>query len=223
MKQLILDLFSEAPARFEHFVVGDNGALLAALHEAALAGSEPLYLWGAARTGKSHLLQATVTLAQEASRPARLVAAETARPEDFEVSGLLAVDGIDALPADAQIALFNAFNRRTDQALTLLLGGAAAPRALALREDLRTRIGQSLVFEIRPLGDPDRRKIIAALADRRGIRLDDEVLDFVLRHGRRDLPTLLEVLQALDDASLEHQRRITLPLLRSLVQAGLTL
>ncbi|TXH59243.1 MAG: DnaA regulatory inactivator Hda, partial [Burkholderiaceae bacterium] len=101
------------------------------------------------------------------------------------------------------------------------LCGPAAPLGLALREDLRTRIGQSLIYEVKPLDDDARAEILATLAARRGLRLADEVVDFLLRHGRRELSSLREVLDALDRASLEHKRPITLPLLRDMIQQGL--
>ena len=187
-----------------------------------LAGSDPLYLWGPSGCGKSHLLQAAVALAAEAGRPAQLIAGE-----DLELlpdaPGLLAIDAVDEAPAEAQIALFNIINRRVVHDQTLLLAGRVAPLALAVREDLRTRIGQGLIFRVQPLGEAELRAILEARAQERGLRLDGEVLDFMLRHGRRDLSSLLAVFEALDAASLEYKRPITLPLLRSLIQTGLSI
>ncbi len=92
-----------------------------------------------------------------------------------------------------------------------------------MREDLRTRIGQSLIYEVQPLDDDSRAAILATLAERRGLRLADEVVDFLLRHGRRELSSLLAVLDALDAASLERKRPVTLPLLREMMQQGLAI
>ena len=47
------------------------------------------------------------------------------------------------------------------------------------------------------------------------------MVEFLLRHGRRELSSLLAVLDALDTASLERKRPITLPLLREMMQQGL--
>ena len=157
-----------------------------------------------------------------AARPAHLLAAadvDDSLPETADA--LLAIDDVDQLAPDAQIALFNAFNRARSNGQSLLLSGPAAPLALRLREDLRTRIGQSLIYEVQPLDDASRAAILATLAERRGLRLADEVVDFLLRHGRRELSSLREVLDALDRASLEHKRPITLPLLRDMIQQGL--
>ena len=55
------------------------------------------------------------------------------------------------------------------------------------------------------------------------MRLDDDLIDYLLRYGRRDLPSLLAVLDALDAASLERKRPPTLPLLREVMQGALPL
>ncbi|NMG75241.1 DnaA regulatory inactivator Hda [Aromatoleum diolicum] len=221
MKQLVLDIRPDAPPTLDNFVVGGNEELVATLRGiAGLPGH--LYLWGPAGSGRSHLLRAALAAAQAAGRPATNVAAADVGDELPQTpSLLLAVDDVHALAPAAQIALFNAFNRSRPLGQTLLLAGADAPRNLALREDLRTRIGQCLIFEVRPLDDESRTAILATLAARRGLRLADEVIDFLMRHGRRDLPSLLAVLDALDTASLERKRAVTLPLLREMMQAGL--
>ncbi|MDR1463294.1 MAG: DnaA regulatory inactivator Hda [Azoarcus sp.] len=225
MKQLTLDLHLDRPPTLDNFIPGGNAELLASLAlladaPARLPGAH-LYLWGASGNGRSHLLQATVARARARCRPAHFFAAAAADclPEDD--GSLLAVDDADALPPDAQIALFNAFNRARAKGQTLLLAGAAPPLELVLREDLRTRIGQCLIFELRPLDDASRAAILHTLAARRGLRLGDEVVGFLLAQGRRDLPGMVAAFDALDAASLEHKRPINLPLLRQLMREGL--
>ncbi|MDD3676698.1 DnaA regulatory inactivator Hda [Thauera propionica] len=228
MKQLVLDIRPDAPPTLENFVAGANAELVAMLSlQASLttAGQLParhLYVWGAPGSGRSHLLRATVAMAREHGRPTHLLAAEDiddGLPETADA--LVAIDDVDQLSADAQIGLFNAFNRSRGNGQSLLLTGPVAPLGLRLREDLRTRIGQCLIYEVQPLDDDSRATILATLAERRGLRLADEVVDFLLRHGRRELSSLLAVLDALDAASLERKRPITLPLLREMMQQGL--
>lgn len=229
MRQLVLDLRADKAPTLDNYVVGDNAELLAALARlaapsAAGAPSSHLYLWGASGSGRTHLLAASVAQALAAGRPAVLLSAravgeELPQPE----GGLLAVDDVEQLDESAQIALFNAFNRARHGGRNLLLAGATAPLGLALREDLRTRIGQTLVYQVRPLDDDTRAGILAAIAERRGLRLGADVVGFLLRHGRRELPCLVAVLDALDAASLERKRPVTLALLRELMQAGLSI
>ncbi|MBN8442582.1 MAG: DnaA regulatory inactivator Hda [Thauera sp.] len=230
MKQLVLDIRPDAPPTLDNFVSGANAelvAMLTLLADRATAAQLParhLYLWGTPGSGRSHLLRATIAMAREAGRPTHLLAAtdiDDALPETPDA--LLALDDVDQLRADAQVALFNAFNRARGNGQSLLLSGSCAPLGLSVREDLRTRIGQSLIYEVQPLDDDSRAAILATLAERRGLRLAEEVVEFLLRHGRRELSSLLAVLDALDAASLERKRPITLPLLREMMQQGLAI
>ncbi|THF61470.1 DnaA regulatory inactivator Hda [Pseudothauera nasutitermitis] len=219
MKQLVLDVRPDVPPTLDNFVAGANAALLAAL-DATIRGESHLYLWGAPGCGRSHLLRACVAEALAAGRPAHYLADGVSGAAD-ETAALIAVDDIERLDEAAQIELFNRFNRARERRQTLLLAGPAAPRELALREDLRTRVGQCLIYQVQALDDASRAAILAGQAQRRGLRIGDDVVDFLLRHGRRDLPSLLATLDALDQASLERKRPITLPLLRELMHGGL--
>lgn len=226
VKQLTLDLRADSPPLLENFVAAANADLLAALYEAVPVADVPqhLFLWGDAGSGRSHLLKSVVTAAAQAGRPACYLQAADVAASLPEAPGLLlAVDDVEALGPDAQIALFRAFNAARGQKMTLITSGAAAPLQLALREDLRTRIGQSLIFEVKGLTDDDRNAILQAQAATRGLRLEPELVQYLLRHGRRDLTSLLRTLDALDAASLERKRAVTLPLLREVLQRDPTL
>lgn len=221
MQQLVLDIGPDTPPGFDNFVTGGNAELLAALR-ASIAGASHLYLWGASGSGRTHLLRAAVAESRSAGRPARYLDAADAGdalPEDDNL--LLALDDVEALTPAGQIALFNAFNRARTLRQTLLVAGSRPPLELPLREDLRTRIGQCLIFQARPLDDETRLAILSALAQRRGLQLQADLANFLLHHGRRDLPSLVKVLDALDRASLAQKRPITLPLLRELMRTGL--
>ncbi|KAA3652661.1 MAG: DnaA regulatory inactivator Hda [Proteobacteria bacterium] len=217
MKQLVLDIRLDAPPTLDNYFAGDNAALVAALAATAQGqGMGHLYLWGAAATGRSHLLRATCAAAGGV-----YLRAEAVGDTLPDTPGLLAVDDVHQLGEPAAIALFNAFNRAREHRQTLLLAGDQPPLALQLREDLRTRIGQCLGFEIQPLTDAARSAILSTLAAQRGLRIDGDVVTYLMRHGRRDMPSLLSTLDALDRASLVRKRPITLPLLREMMQSGL--
>jgi len=95
--------------------------------------------------------------------------------------------------------------------------------ALALRDDLRTRVALGLVFEVVPLADDDKSLALAAYARERGFRLSDDVIAYLLAQGRRDMPTLVATLAALDRHSLATQRPVTVPMLRGWLQRELGL
>jgi DnaA family protein len=87
-----------------------------------------------------------------------------------------------------------------------------------LREDLRTRLGWGLIYQLHGLTDEEKIAALGRAAHARGISLSAGVLPYLITHFRRDMQSLSAMLDALDQYSLETQRPITLPLLRSLLQ-----
>ena len=213
-RQLTLDVAPALPPTFDNFVVGHNGPLLAALHD-AVVGQHHVYLWGEPSSGRSHLLQATAHAARQSGRPAcDLPATVFHAGIQPPALALLAVDDIHTLGDDAQDALFHLFNRARSEGLTLVLAGNVAPRQLVLHEDLRTRVGQSVCLEIRSPDDDARRALLAALAARRGITLSDDAIAYLLQRARRDTANLVALVASIDEHSLSARRAVTLPLLR---------
>ena len=195
-RQLVLAISPPPEPTFENFVPGANAELLARLRETASGAlrESVLYLWGEPGCGRSHLLQATLRITMGA--------------------GLAVRDDVDRLDEAGQIALFNLINEARESGGCVLAAGPCPPAQLALRADLRSRLGWGLVYQVQPLSDAEKAVTLRAEAERRGLRITDEVLWYLLNHVRRDLPSLFAILDELDRKSLERQRPITLPLVR---------
>jgi DnaA family protein len=220
MRQLLLDLGAEKPQTLDTFVEGQNAELLQLLQlfvrRAPRTPSECfVYVWGDPGAGKTHLLRAL-----ETDATARYIAAGS--PVDaylFEKDvTLYLLDDCERLSADVQIAAFNLYNEVKENGGLLVAAGATAPAALVLREDLRTRLGWGLIYQVRGLSDDEKIEALRQAALARGIGLPSGVLPYLITHFRRDMRSLSAMLDALDQYSLETQRPITLPLLRSLLQ-----
>ncbi len=195
-RQLVLAISPPPEPTFENFAPGANAELLARLREMASGAlrESVLYLWGERGCGRSHLLQATLRVAMRARLAVR--------------------DDVDRLDEAAQIALFNLINEARESGGCVLAAGPCPPAQLALRADVRSRLGWGLVYQVQPLSDAEKAVTLRAEAERRGLRITDEVLWYLLNHVRRDLPSLFAILDELDRKSLERQRPITLPLVR---------
>jgi DnaA family protein len=88
---------------------------------------------------------------------------------------------------------------------------------MPLREDLRTRLAWGHVFGLVPLSEGETRSALRREADRRGVFLSDEVMDYLLTRFERDLKHLMGLLDRLDEFSLANKRAITVPLLRQML------
>ena len=228
MEQLVFELAPPEPPAFANFVTGRNAEALAVLSALAAGRSSEtgVVLWGPAGVGKTHLLRATVAAGAAAGRPAVYAASPGALAADPQVlarSALVAVDEVETADADAQARLFTLYNALKAGGGHLVAASALPLATLPLREDVRTRLGWGLVYEAMPLADADKPAALVDYARRRGFTLADDVIRYLLVHGRRDMTALCATLAALDRHSLATKRPITVPLLRDWLQREMTL
>ena len=198
MQQLVLDIRPAAEPDFDNYIPGPNAEALARVRALATGALREaiVYLWGESGSGRTHLLHA----------------AARANPQ------LVVADDVEALDSGGAAA---AFCRHQCGARRRGAGAGRrqlSPAGLALREDLRTRLAWGLVYQLRPLSDADKAEHLRATAARRGLRLSDEVVGYLLTRLPRDLPSLNGVLDALDRYSLAAKRPVTVPLVREALE-----
>lgn len=218
-RQLTLDLLAVAPPSLGNFVPGRNQECLARLRALRDGDREHrfVYLWGEPGSGRSHLLRAV-------AGGGRWLAPDSPI-DDFEFDPgcpLYAADDVHDLDLERQHALFHLFNQvRAEPRAALLTSGNAPPLGLALREDLRTRIGWGLVYELKLLSDDEKGDALRQAASDRGVAVSPDVVPWMLTHRSRDIRALLEQFDALDRYAFERKRPITLPLVREWLQREL--
>ncbi|MEO6032786.1 MAG: DnaA regulatory inactivator Hda [Burkholderiaceae bacterium] len=217
MKQIPLAIGTEAVQSFDSFLAGAN--VQAVVHLQALGTqSAPVYLWGGHGSGKTHLLRARVHQAQQQGARAGYFCPNDPPPWRFDAGwALVAIDDCDALDAAQQHAAFTLFLDAVAGAVPVLAAGSVPPVDLPLREDLRTRLGWGHVFALQPLAEPEVRGALRREADRRGVFLSDEVMDYLMTRFARDLSHLMARLDRLDEFSLATKRAITVPLLKQML------
>jgi DnaA family protein len=219
MRQVPLALGPLPTWRLETFVPGAN-TQWPQVH-AALSTPQPatpLYLWGPPGSGKTHLLRAAATLAQERGQLVVALDELTAPPWQFdEQCGLLLLDACDRYDEARQHAAFSMFVQATALAVPVIAAGALPPVDLPVREDLRSRLGWGLVYQLVPPGDDQVRALLRREGDRRGMLLPDPVVSYLLERCARDLSHLMRLLDRLDHHALVTQRAVTLPLVRQVM------
>jgi DnaA-homolog protein len=221
MRQLLLDLGTQQPQTLDTFVVGRNEEVMHQMRQlASLSSSEHfVYLWGEPASGRSHLLHAL------AATTSACYLSANAKLGDFAYSPeipLYLLDDCDKLPPESQIAAFTLFNLVRDNGGFMVSTGNAAPATLAVRDDLRSRMGWGLIYQVHRLSDDEKITALTQSAHARGFTISPGVLPYLITHYHRDMRSLAAMLDALDRYSLETKRAITLPLLRELLQLDAT-
>ena len=225
--QLPLGLALRDSARFESFFGVQNGELLTILQQAATGTGETLvYLAGADGLGKTYLLQAACRHATQAGRSSTylpLSARADLAPEvlaGLEQVDLVCLDDIQAIAGDApwERGVFDLFNRVRAAGGTLLVAGQQRPdRAGLALPDLVSRLTWGVTYVLKPLAEAD---VLAALdwrARSRGLELPDVTARFLIKRLPRDLPTVFDLLDRLDEASMVEQRRLTVPFVKAVL------
>lgn len=226
MKQLALDIGLAPLPTLDNFVAVGNEAALDHLRlwvGNPLRSPVPTFLWGDSGSGKTHLLRAVREALREQGAQVGWLGADTLNPPEFDERwDAVLLDDTQLYTATQQAAAFNWFvNAQTPAqgaARWVLAAGDRPPADLQLREDLRTRLGWGHVFQLRALGETERRAVLRRAADERGVFLGDEVMDFMLKRFARDLSSLMLLLERLDGYALRTQRAITIPLIKSMLE-----
>jgi DnaA-homolog protein len=222
MKQLALDFASQPLPTLDNFIAGRNGELLDILRDLAAGRARErfVYIWGRPGSGRSHLLKGAVSALQRAGAAAVHVGcgADTRLAEGLDRIDCVALDDVDRLDGDGQVSAFDLYNALRERNGALIAAGSAPPVQLTLREDLVTRLAWGLVYQAHALTDEDKARALADHAAVRGWPLPREVCDYLLTRSRRDMPSLLATLDALDRYSLETRRPVTVPLVRELLE-----
>ena len=217
MKQIPLAISAPSQPSFATLVVGPN--VEAVQHLATLLPpAAPVYLWGPSGSGKTHLLAALA--ARRQAEGERIEWFDAAAPLPWGLAddaSVVLLDQCDALDAERQAAAFSLYVDAESRQVQWAAAGRLPPVDLALRDDLRSRLGWGHVFALQPLGEGEARAALRREADHRGIRLGDDVMDYLLTRFERNLKHLMRLLDRLDDFALAEHRAITVPLLKKML------
>jgi chromosomal replication initiation ATPase DnaA len=196
-----------------------------------------LVLMGEQASGKTHLAQAWLELAQQQPQGQLLRAADLA-PERLAatldqlaaVCPLVVVDDADQLASlsaqEGALHLYHAVQRRGGY---LLLTARSAPAQVVDKgaarwglglADWASRVRAMAVVAVGQPSDQDLRQVLSKLFNDRQLLPDPALQDYLLARTERSFASLGQLVAALDAYSLLHQRPITLPLARQVLENG---
>ncbi len=226
--QLVLGVKLRDDARFDNFH-GNRNADVAARLRSLSAKPEAIpviVLCGAPDTGKSHLLQAVCHEAEtrgQSSVCISITELEALGPEalsGLEAQDIVCLDDLDRIAGEAawEEAVFHLYNRVHDSGGLLIVSLSEVPAELPFAlPDLLSRLNHGLMLQLGIYRDAERAGILMARAEQRGLVMGDEVAAFIMRRAPRRLEDLLAILDTLDENSLQAQRRLTIPFVKTVM------
>ena len=227
---------------FDAFIIGPSNRFA---HAAALSVAEaparsynPLFIYGGAGLGKTHLLQAIGNYVREnfSRLRVRYVSTETFMNEFVETlraktdmgefrrryreCDVLLLDDVQFMDKkeSLQEELFHTFNSLYGASKQIVLTSDRPPKAIATLEDrLRSRLLSGLTTDIQPPELETRIAILRTKAEHEGAVVGDEVLDFIASNVKENIRELEGALiRVTAFASLNRQ-----PLTRELAETVL--
>lgn len=227
MQQLPLAMRLRERAVFDSFVAGPNLEAVEALQALAVGrASGVVWLSGPAGVGKSHLLQAACALAPRHGFTAAYLPLSQLLPLGPEVlagwqqTRLVAIDEIESVAGKLQWeqGLFTLYRESQEHGAALIVAATEPSARLPLvLPDLASRFAAATLLPLRPLGEDQQREALKLRAHARGLDLPEETALYLQRRFPRDLPTLYQLLDTIDDAALQAQRRLTVPFIRAVL------
>lgn len=187
----------------------------------AIASGKPERLWvhGAAGVGKTHGMVHFV-----AAFGGVYVHASTLTPEELDAMldtqaspAWLVIDDVEHWLGDRvdEEALFSLWKRYQG---TLVLTARQSPHRLTwLLPDVQSRAQSALVLPFARLTDEELQAVLVRQCAVRGLVLSEDALAFLVVQMPRHPAPLIQWIERIDQRSLEAQRRLTIPWIRSVL------
>ncbi len=184
------------------------------------------YLFGLSGVGKSHLLHACSSYAAELNQSSLCLSCSELKSLPVEVLDgleqidLICLDDIQLIAGDQQWqqAIFDLYNRVVEQNKRILISGDQSAVQLGITlPDLVSRLSWGYTEQVKPLTDDEKIIALQYRASQRGLTLTDEVIKFLLNRLSRSMGSLIESLDILDKASIQEQRKVTIPFIKEMI------
>jgi chromosomal replication initiator protein len=204
---------STARLTFDNFVVGKSNQLA---HAAALAVSRnpggaynPLFLYGSAGLGKTHLMKAigreieqttdkrVVYVTTEKFTNDFIAAVSTNRTQRFKdqyrQADVLMFDDVQFLAGkeSTKEEFFHTFNALRDDGRQVIMTSDRPPKAIPTLEDrLQSRLVGGMITDLGPPELETRAAILRTKAKERGYEISDEVVDYIAKSIQQNVREL---------------------------------
>ena len=194
----------------------------------ALLGSEDIFLYGLKKTGKTYLLQSLCNYYFNKGRTSLFIPLKEVKDlgsqitESLENLDLICIDDVDLIAGDNlwEKAIFNLINDCLLTDCRLVFCSSFNPSNINLElKDLMSRIKKINHIEIFPVQSNNLTNAIKFIANSRSINLGEREINYLITYSERSIANLVNIIKKLDDLSMELKRKISVPLIKEVIQA----
>ena len=122
------------------------------------------------------------------------------------------------LNQESEIFLFNGFNYCLNQNTKILFSSNDFVKNLDIKlADLESRLNTVLPVEILNPADEEKMNLINFELQQRGLEINDKEMQYIFTHHSRDLNSLLNLAEKLDEISSQEKKSISINLIKKII------
>ena len=124
----------------------------------------------------------------------------------------------ETLNQESEIFLFNGFNYCLNQNTKILFSSNDFIKNLDIKlADLESRLNTVLPVEILNPADEEKMNLINFELQQRGLEINDKEMQYIFTHHSRDLNSLLNLAEKLDEISHQEKKSISINLIKKII------
>jgi len=224
-KQLTFPWNKDNKSSFDSFYASKlNKHLLSLLQNNTF--KDDLLIFGTKDSGKTYLLQALCNHFSNQGKSSFYLPMKQAKElsvdilESLESMELVCIDGIESIVGNKvwEIGLFNLINRSLNSKNRLIFTSSKNIDVMNFElTDLDSRLRKIQSHELYALADDEILSALKHIANLRSIKLGSKEAQYLLTYANRNISDLVQILESLDQLSMEMKRKITIPLIKEVI------
>ena len=224
-KQLTFPWNKDNKSSFDSFYASKlNKHLLSLLQNNTF--KDDLLIFGTKDSGKTYLLQALCNHFSNQGKSSFYLPMKQAKElsvdilESLESMELVCIDGIESIVGNKvwEIGLFNLINRSLNSENRLIFTSSKNIDVMNFElKDLDSRLRKIQSHELYALADDEILSALKHIANLRSIELGSKEAQYLLTYANRNISDLVQILENLDQLSMEMKRKITIPLIKEVI------
>ena len=192
-----------------------------------LKSGDDLVIYGLSKVGKSFLLQSLCNYFSKSNKLSlylplkELNNYKTGLLDDLEKLDLVCIDDLHLIAGDNtwETAIFNLINNCLISNCRIVFCSNINPSLISFElDDLFSRIQKINRMEVHPVKSDNLIEAVRFFADLRSINIGDKEVTYLINHSKRNMGDLVTHINQLDKLSMQLKRKITIPLIKKVIE-----